>query len=132
MISVDYKIVSSLEKVFCGKTFDGKVLEEISALRGERVNFQIAVCCNECAGIRFVPVVPEGFRGRITFREVQNIPSLLPGAPEDDWVLRSEPGLYPDALAPVSELSVAANCWHAVWVSVDLPADAPAGDFLLK
>ena len=27
MISVDYKIVSSLEKVFCGKTFDGKVLE---------------------------------------------------------------------------------------------------------
>ena len=43
MLSLEYKIVSSLEKVFYGKNFTGKALEEISALRGERVNFQIAV-----------------------------------------------------------------------------------------
>lgn len=133
MISVDYKIVSSLEKVFCGKTFDGKVLEEISALRGERVHFQIAICTGESAGVKIIPVLPEGFAGEITIREVQNIPSLMPCAPEDDWVLRSEPGLYPDALKPIlQELPTAANCWHSAWVTVALPADAPAGDFLLK
>ena len=133
MLSLEYKIVSSLEKVFSGKNFTGKALEEISALRGERVNFQIAVFADECAGIRFVPDVPEEFNGRITFREVQNIPSLLPCAPDDTWILSSEPGLYPDALVPISgELAIAANCWHAVWVSVDIPEDAAAGTYRLK
>ena len=133
MISVDYKIVSSLEKVFYGKNFNGKKLEEISALRGERVNFQIAVRCDECAGIRFVPDVPEGFNGKFTFREVQNIPSLLPCTPDDTWIISSEPGFYPDALVPITkELDVAANCWHAVWVSVDIPEDAAPGTFQLK
>ena len=77
------------------------------------------------AGIRFIPEAPEGFNGKFTFREVQNIPSLLPCTPDDTWIISSEPGFYPDALVPITkELDVAAHCWHAVWVSVDIPEDA--------
>ncbi len=133
MMNVESRIVSSLEKVFLAPRFEGAAIHHLSALRGERVHFQIAICTGESAGVKIIPVLPEGFAGEITVREVQNIPSLMPCAPEDDWVLRSEPGLYPDALKPLlQELPTAANCWHSAWVTVALPADAPAGDFSLK
>ncbi len=133
MIAVNCRFVSSLEKVFYGSVFDGKAIDGLSALRGERVNFQIALCCNECAGVRIVPVVPQGLNCKITLREVQSVPSLLPCDPQDTWIISAKPGLYPDALVPMGkELSAAADCWHAVWVSVDVPADAAPGEFLLK
>ncbi|MBO5690212.1 MAG: DUF4091 domain-containing protein [Lentisphaeria bacterium] len=133
MLQAESKTVSSLEKVFCSPVFSGAVLQEITALRGERINFQIAVRCEESAAVEIIPEVPEGFCGKITLREVWNIPSLMPCAPEDDYTIRKEPGLFPDALVPIPKVvAVSARNWHAVWVSADVPADAVPGRFLLR
>ena len=133
-MNVETRIVSSLEKVFCSSEFKGERLESISGLKGERVSFQIAVRCEiEPSALQVALVDGAGMESRITVREVLNVPSLTPAVAEDKYTLRTEPGLYPDALLPIKEKFVlSANHWHAVWVSVDIPADAAAGKFKLK
>ena len=66
-------------------------------------------------------------------REVLSVPSLLPACPEDDYVLRKEPGLFPDALVPLKkEMTASPGNWHAVWVTAEVPPRGPAGVFPLK
>lgn len=131
-MDMETRIVSSLEKVFCDPVFTGERLETLSALRGERVHFQIALRSISSANASLV-VDPGSFPGRIQLREVQNVPSLMPCAPEDDYIIRNRPGLFPDALVPLEkDLAISAGNWHAVWVTVDVPADMPPGAFALK
>ena len=132
-MDIETRIVSSLEKVFCASSFEGERCTEISALKGERVSFQIAVRCNDIAGLEAEAEPPCGFAGKITLREVQSVPSLMPCTPEDTYVLRKEPGLFPDPLVPVTTgIPLSANNWHALWVTVEIPEDAPCGRFDLK
>ena len=51
MMNVESRIISSLEKVFLSPRFEGAAIEHLSALRGERVHFQIAICTGESAGV---------------------------------------------------------------------------------
>ena len=131
-MEITSKIVSSLEKVFCRSAFEGERLSEISALKGERVSFQIAVKCSECAAFEVRLADEERFPGRISIREVQLVPSLMPSMPDDEYVLASEPGLFPDVLVPFKSFGITERNWHAVWVTAEIPADAAAGTYQLK
>ena len=130
---METRVVSSLEKVFCGSVFKGERLEKISALKGERVSFQIAVCCSDIALLEITCADARGLEKQITFREVQSVPSLMPAPPEDTFTLRTEPGLFPDPLVPMPKgIGVTSNNWHAVWVSVDIPKEFAPGKYTLK
>lgn len=130
-MEIETRIVSSLEKVFCCSKFEGERFEKLSALKGEKVSFQIAVRCNEPAALQ--SSVIDGAGLEINIREVLNVPSLMPAVPEDEYTLRTEPGLYPDALMPINkEIALSEKNWHALWVTVDVPESAKAGLFKLK
>lgn len=132
-MEIETRIVSSLEKVFCSPTLEGSPCKYLTALKGERVSFQIAVRADLAASFAVFPAEPEGFAGCISVREVKCIPSLMPAVPEDDYVLRKEAGLYPDALLPVEdEVALTAKNWHAVWISVDVPESIRPGKYTLK
>jgi len=132
-MNIESRLVSSLEKVFCDSVFTGEPLAGLSVLKGERISFQIAVRCDRSAIFQVSAAESSGLEKFMTFREVQNIPSLLPAFAKDEYTLRTAPGLFPDALTPIdSDFVISANNWHAVWVSLDVPADAQAGMFKLK
>ncbi len=134
-MEIETRIVSSLEKVFCSSHLKAEPLRYISALKGERVSFQIAVRCKvECAALQVdVADAPEELKEKITFREVHSVPSLMPAVKADEYTLSTEPGLFPDALLPVKkEIAISAENWHAVWVSVDVPETARPGKYGLK
>lgn len=132
-MNVETGIVSSLEKVFCSPAFDGRPCKYLTALKGERISFQIAVRAENTATLQVRFIAPEGFDGEISLREVKCIPSLMPVNQNDEYVLRKEAGLYPDALLPVTDgIPLTAHNWHAVWVSADVPESARPGKYTLK
>ena len=126
-MNVETRTASSLEKIFCSSVCDAPKLSGISALKGERVSFQVAVKSSDPA-VLTAAADKGNFGGEVILREVVNIPSLLPAAPEDDYVLRKEPGLFPDALVPVTgEIALSPGNWHALWVTLVVPESLPAG-----
>lgn len=132
-MDIETRIVSSLEKIFCGSTFEGARCQYLTALKGERISFQIAVKTAEAAALQVAFDGSAELAEHITFREVKNIPSLMPAFPDDEYVLRKEPGLFPDALLPLQkEMAVTPRNWHAVWVTVDVPDSAKAQKHSLK
>lgn len=128
-MNFETRTVSSLEKVFCSPECGSERIAGFSALRGERVSFQIAVKASEPATLA-VRADRGTFSGELIVREVVNIPTLLPAIPEDDYVLRKEAGLFPDALKPVTdEIALSPGNWHALWVTLVIPETHPAGLF---
>ena len=101
------KITSSLEKPFLDQHVeDFPTLSRISALRGERISFQILFESdrgdgNGWASRNVLSIEVEGdAKELVTIRSVQSVPVELPVNPNnyDDQYLRTTPGLYPDVL----------------------------------
>lgn len=124
---VEIRLLSSLEKVFWDEVLQAAETRCMTALRGERVSFQVACCVQadhiQAAAEATCPI------GTPEIYEVGQVPVTFPAyAAHDDGYLRTAPGLYPDALYPHK------NCWDLVhgqwrclWISMTIPPDAPAG-----
>ena len=128
------RIVSSLEKVFVTDRPEKFVsLERISALKGERISFQLA--CHDDPALddkihAFILHKVEIF-GTLSkyarLRLVKNVPVPKPVSIEyDEHYLKTEPGIFPELLIPMPE----GNCFYAshgmtnsVWVDLELPCD---------
>ncbi|MBP3377101.1 MAG: hypothetical protein J6L83_10085, partial [Clostridia bacterium] len=100
------KIVSSLENCFIDQNLENfKTLEYISALKNERISFQVLVTFDKIEELsRYVTVEIEGELAKYTsVREVVSVPVAQPTFPGlmDDNYLRTTPGLYPDLLLPL-------------------------------
>ena len=131
-MNFETRTVSSLEKIFCFPYCDAKKISGVSALKGERVSFQVAVKASEPA-LLTVRADKGTFGGELLVREVVNIPTLLPAVPEDDYVLRKEAGLFPDALKPVTgEIALSPGNWHALWFTLIVPESHPAGAYPIR
>lgn len=138
------KIVSSLEKMF----IDGSIaafdtLEELSALKNERISFQLAyIGIGEGTPTRdLLHISVEGApAGDISIRAVKNLPVEFPmwDNIDDGNYLTTKPGLYPDLLLPLnynSSISVRKNCLYSAWIEIDLrdhPADAGKYEISVK
>ena len=132
---IKLKVVSSLEKPFHDMHVEQfPALERISLLKGERISFQIFfdnVCSSENPWpfrTLLKPTVTGDAAKYVTLREVGNVPVEMPINPAnyDDQYLRTTPGLYPDALNPLSYggcVITKRNFLTALWVDVTLPAD---------
>lgn len=102
-----------------------------SALRGEKYHFQIAV--GE-SGEHSAGAVSIKIRGSlapfVTVREQLFVPAVFNAYPDhDDLVISETAKVFPDPLAPFGgEIQIPNGSFAALWVTVDVPADAPAGD----
>ena len=104
------KIISSLEKVFIDESINAyPQLKRMSALRGERINFQIAYTYDTKGSP--MPYVAPKYKPQLSgelakyanLRQVMYVPVNFPThvLGFDDNYLRTAPGLFPDVLRPL-------------------------------
>ena len=131
------KIISSLSRVFIDSSIDDfAALEKISALKGEKVSFQLvhSRIMEEGESIYayrelFTPKFSGNLAKYITVREVKNVGVDLPiiVGDSDDYYERTTPGLYPDVLSGLhyGGMTIAKTAFPtSLWVDIDIPEDA--------
>ena len=129
-MSFEFKQTSCLNRIF----LDGKCdMDEISgetALKGERVSYQLAYKTDEMTDLK-IEVISE-LEKYVTVRSVGNVPSEIPiWEDHDDYYERTEPGLFPDVLYPIENgiIESKRKNWNAFWVTAEIPADIAAGSY---
>ena len=130
------KTVSSLEKAFADQSIDEfKELRKISALRGERVAFQILHTDEKSVTNHQLATFTYG--GELskfaTVRTVMNVPVMLASyaTTKCDNFLRKTPGMYPDVLIPMhyeNSLTVYPNALGAIYIEIDIPKEGLVGE----
>ena len=135
------KIISSLEKVFIDRTIDTyPELTHLSALRGERINFQIATTCVTKGATmpyiapKYTPKLSGELAKYADLRQVMYVPVNFTSHSQgfDDNYLKTEPGLYPDVLRPLyygGTITFAKDLLNSVWVEINIPKDMEAGTY---
>lgn len=126
MPAVKIRTLSALEKCFFDDSIDEKaVYTNGTALSGERFSYQIALLLTEvpAGGKQIVHFKLESdLADQIRVARVDSVPSMMPAYPEhDEDYLRTEPGLYPDLLHPLSEedrIYLVPDQLSSVWVDV--------------
>lgn len=134
-MTVSTKLLSSLEKVFLDEKPQAAPWTQMSALRGERVHFQWAVCLEDGERLDAAVAVDSPLEGHIRLYEVGHVPSLMPvNELSDAHHLRRTPGVYPDALFPRPDghIALLAGQWRTVWVEVELPASLSVGTYPIR
>ena len=131
------KLISSLSRVFIDSSIDDfSTLERISALKGEKLSFQI-VHVRELEpgeGIyhyreNFTPKFSGELAKYVSVREVKHVGVDLPiiVGDSDEYYERTTPGLYPDVLSGLhyGGKTIAKTAFPtSLWVDVDIPEDA--------
>ena len=143
---IQTKIISSLEKVFIDRNIQTyPQLKRLSALRGERINFQIATTYvtkgSPVAYIapKFMPKLSGELAKYADLRQIMYVPVAFTHhmLGFDDNYLKTEPGLYPDVLRPLyygGTITFAKDGLNSVWVEINIPKDMAAGvyDFTIE
>ncbi len=131
-VQIQGRLLSSLEKVFWDEDLRADAYTAGSVLRGERFSFQAAFRQTGDEGsLRLTASVETELEAPIEILEVGQVPVFYPAAPDhDDGYLRTVPGLFPDPLFPHrGAWSLAVGQWRCLWITVDIPEDAPTGEF---
>ena len=137
------KITSSLEKAFADtKIEDYPTLERLSALKGERVSVQYLYTYDnsfeaKMRSHRAIPKISGTLAEYANMRVVRHVPVLLATHPlgVDDNMLRTSPGVYPDALMPHNKdgsICVSPSVLSSAWIEINLPKDITPGEHTLK
>ncbi len=132
-MSLQLRQLHSLEKVFADEPLRAKPFTRGQCLRGETFSFQIAYTStkdwNPAARIR----VSSPLKKQITLREVALVPVDYPGENFDNAVLRKTPGLYPDALMPITTTQrIIYNQWRSIWITVRIPKKQKPGIYTIE
>jgi len=131
------KAVSALEKPFADQSIsDFKERNFLSALRGERVSFQLIYTykmddVEKREWVLYHPEISGPLAPYATLSAVRNVGVQKPcvGTPEaraDKNYLRTTPGLYPDVLTPLgvgNKFVSASDILNSIWIDIDIPAD---------
>ncbi len=151
---MEFQLVSSLEKVFFDQAPKAMAAKRLSGLRGEVLSFQVA-CYGEKKGtdIWDRPVslrLKSPLHQHLRCRVVGAVPSDYPAPPaeeRDDNYLRTQPGLFPDVLLPLTvrfgqwqqeegaavlQLRLPFGQWRAFWFDLQLLPEQPAGRYPLE
>ncbi|MBQ9717274.1 MAG: hypothetical protein IJV76_04715, partial [Clostridia bacterium] len=142
MISLQMKLVSSLEKCFLDDAMETKNEKTRFVMFGnEKLSLQVmyrAQVQDEGIANYTCPFRLDGaLAPYASVRLVANIPNQYPTynvSPGGEF-LRTEPGLYPDLIRPLpyhDRISLPHNQTHALWVDVRLPEDFSAGTYDLS
>lgn len=133
MANLEIYQTSSLEKIMTTDANDFIQSDSLSALKGERISWQIALRADEIMSLRFS--VTREFHGDLTIRRVGNVPVELASYDkdcDDDYISHSS-GIYPDILFPVYNniVNVKPKSFTVLWITVELPKDISAGDHIV-
>ncbi len=133
------KIASSLTKVYIDTAFDGvNELKSISALKGERLSFQlvseftVGADDDQYAQKKWLtPKLSGSLSEYVTLRKVGNVAVELPVNPTtvDEHFERYTPGLYPDVLSPLTfggRIVSKNGLLTSTWIDVTIPEDTTA------
>ena len=138
------KIVSSLEKALLTQNIDEyKDLKKLSALRGERISFQLLhtyifeeISPNANPNRANATISAKGELAKYaSFRDVSNVAVTRPTletSGDDDGFISKEPGLFPDLLLPIVKnklVCVTARLLLSVWIDITVPSDIKAGEY---
>ncbi len=142
MLTTKIKIVSSLEKALAHESIDKfKPLRRISALKGERLSFQVLHTCHNDnqadRGYNYASVTLEGELAKYaTMRDVCSVPVDRPtvqhSSIHDTNYISKEPGVFPDILRPLHHVNcicIANGHLMAMWVEINVPKRIKAGDY---
>lgn len=133
-MNVKARLLSSLVKVF-PSVEPPKQPEccRLTALRGEKVSFQIAYKSDE--NIWATVGLSSPFGDRVSVRSVEYVPVRLCGYPEaieaDGGYLSAKPGSFPDPLRELrgGRLRLTRGRYRTLWIEVDVELGTPAGDY---
>ena len=127
------KIISSLEKVFLDDKIEKfTALEKVSALKGERLSFQLAYGFSydnehsETTYLRLSVKVEGELSEYANIRHVENVAVKKPLSRHayDAQYLRSTPGLYPDMLEELrynNSIVTLGDVTEALWIELNIP-----------
>lgn len=136
MSNIIMKPVAQTEKCFLDESIHNKTLySKGSALLGERFSFQLAYQFEDAnpmkqAGFLYIE---SPISDCIHFQRVDSVPVRNPlyCGIDDGAYLRTQPGLYPDLLRPITE----ENCIYitkelqAIWVDIRIPESMQGGAY---
>lgn len=137
------KIISSLEKVFYDQSInDFEAIEKISALKGERLSFQLIYSFTEDDRHRTPLFHTPTFSGELAeFVIARNVKHLPVMKYDGDYTnpylaeyLRLPPGLFPDLLSPIAggnRFAICDKILESIWIEIDIPKDFKSGEYTL-
>ncbi len=133
------KAISPMEKCFLDESIDAKAEQtHFIAFRGESAAFQAAFFTDEVLpSIAKARVVLSGDAAKwASVREVVCIANTYPAhnVNRAGEYLRTEVGLYPDLIRPLryrGAVPLHPNQLHSLWIEIEPPSDAAAGEYKL-
>ena len=133
--------LSSLEKVFLSDEIKVKEYNHATALKGEKISYQIAFKSENqrCHFQRLTVNIKSPLKDCIKMYNVVHVPSQLPAYSKfvfgyDDDYLTVKPGLFPDALIPINDnyCEMYSDVWSTIWIEINLPADVAPGTYPIE
>jgi len=128
------KQISSLEKVRIADKPDFPEIDRKTVFRGERFSYQLTMF-SEAHMLEFRVSAEAACKDWIKLYAVKNAVMDMPiytYHEQDDYITK-EPGLMPDILVPLEDqngiIQVLKDRCTGIWVRVDIPEDAPAGEY---
>ena len=125
MMKLEIRPISSLEKVFYDGPLTAPEMPSATALKGEVFSFQFAVKNRtlwegaEGAALPVKATVTLESKLPVLLREVHAVPVDVPARENDGFLLRDQPGLYPDLLTECpGDFMFTPHGWRAFWVTV--------------
>ena len=138
MITLNMKMISSLEKCFWDDSLDNKrEIKKFTMFRNQRLSFQVAYRA-ESDDINIVRLADVKLRGKLAkyanLRLVGNVLNMYPtyNVNPGGAFIKTEPGAYPDILRPLiysNAISLPSGQTHALWVDIELPEGFKAGTY---
>lgn len=137
---INVKTLPQTERCFLDERLEDKAeYTSASMLWGERFSLQVGIQLDRPQHDRtivFMSVESE-ISEYISLRRVDNVPVRMPLNPgaDDGYYLRTEPGLFPDLLRPMSEKTrIPVMHWlAAIWVDIRIPASSKiSGEFPIR
>lgn len=134
--SLELTCVSSLAKIFPDTDPEPYACSSGTALQGEFFSFQVVYR----AGRLIKRLHAEADMGKLSvkplIRRVGLVPSEMPTYGDaDDFMLRTEPGLYPDPLFPLTaedEIYAYPGQWRALWITIPVGKDTAPGTYPIR
>ncbi|MBP3435863.1 MAG: DUF4091 domain-containing protein [Clostridia bacterium] len=130
---MEFRWISSLEKVFSDESLMASSITEATALRGERFSVQCATYYDGNDKLYGDVAVSTDLPGDVRLYRVGYVPAMLPAYPwSDDNFLRKQPGVFPDPLFEQAEnISLSRKQWRSLWIEAVIPEDCPAGCYTI-
>ena len=119
---------TALEKQFLHKELKEVNYNSATALQGEVFSLQLLYKPDYPLAPLDIEIISP-LKDFIKIRQVVSTPATFFGENQDDFILDTTPGLYPDLLKDYSTYRSSHTSVHSLWVTVSIPKTFPSGTY---